>query len=56
MQGARDVSSKMRLILHDKTSGSTPAQLKQNIELGLNGFAGARDGLSRVRFIVDLEA
>ena len=56
VQGARDVSSKMRLIFHDKTSGSTLAQLKQNIELGLNGFARARDGLSRVRFIVDLEA
>lgn len=56
VQGARDVSSKMKLIIHEETNGRTPAQLKQDIELGLNGFARARDGLSRVRFTVDLEA
>ena len=56
VQGARDVSSKMKLIIHEETNGRTPAQLKQDIELGLNGFARVRDGLSRVRFTVDLEA
>lgn len=55
MQDGRDPSSKMKLILHDETVGKSLAQLKQDIELGLNGFAKARDGLDRFRFTVDLE-
>ncbi len=54
MQDDPDFSSKMKLILHEEATGKSPAQLKQDIEFGLNGFAKARDGLDRVRFNVNL--
>lgn len=53
-QDDADFSAKMKLILHKEATGKSPAQLKQDIELSLNGFAKARNGLDRVRFSVDL--